>query len=213
MEEQGRIKLQRMTLGPVETNTYLVSREGVAEAMVFDPADRGDWIAQRAQEQGLHITRILLTHAHFDHIGGVAALVSVTGAEVIACAEERELCEDAGMNLSRDMGVPITLQDVRYCADGAVIGDAGLSCRLIATPGHTAGGCCYYFEQDHILICGDTLFAGSVGRTDFPTGSMSTLIRSIRERLLVLPEDTICYPGHGDETSIGEEKRYNPFLS
>lgn len=87
-----------------------------------------------------------------------------------------------------------------------------MQCKVIATPGHTAGGCCYYFEEAGILVSGDTLFAESVGRTDFPTGSMSTLVRSIREKLFVLPDDTRVFPGHGERTTIGHEKEYNPFL-
>ena len=87
-----------------------------------------------------------------------------------------------------------------------------MTCKVIATPGHTAGGCCYYFEEAGFLLSGDTLFAESVGRTDFPTGSMSTLVRSVRERLFVLPDDTKVYPGHGESTTIGHEKEYNPFL-
>ena len=99
-----------------------------------------------------------------------------------------------------------------FVQDGDIIEAAGMCCKVIATPGHTAGGCCYYFEEADLLVCGDTLFQESVGRTDLPTGSMGTLVRSIREKLLVLPENTQVYPGHGDSTTIEHEKKYNPFL-
>ena len=122
------------------------------------------------------------------------------------------MCMDTYLNLSNNYGLGFSVTpDILY-EDNAEIEAAGLMCRLIATPGHTSGGCCYYFEKDGILIAGDTLFEESVGRTDFPTSSTSELIRSVKERLFVLPEDTIVYPGHGDITTIGHEKLYNPFI-
>ncbi len=128
-----------------------------------------------------------------------------------ACKAERELLKNAGMNVSRQAGRACeTYADV-YVEDGEEITLAGMTCRVIATPGHTGGGCCYYFQEAGILVSGDTLFAGSVGRTDFPTGSMGTLVRSIKEKLFVLPEDTRVYPGHGESTTIGDEKKNNPF--
>ncbi|MFR3676975.1 MAG: MBL fold metallo-hydrolase, partial [Mediterraneibacter gnavus] len=102
--------------------------------------------------------------------------------------------------------------DAKFLEDGASLALAGYQIRMISTPGHTAGGCCYYIEEEKVLFSGDTLFAGSVGRTDFPTGSMSTLVRSVKERLLSLPEDTQVYPGHMEATTIGFEKENNPFL-
>ena len=99
-----------------------------------------------------------------------------------------------------------------YVNDGEKITLAGMTFEVIATPGHTEGGCCYYFEEAGILVCGDTLFLESVGRTDFPTGSMGTLVRSIKEKLFILPDETVAYPGHGDSTTIGHEKKYNAFL-
>ena len=106
---------------------------------------------------------------------------------------------------------PETVQADFYEKDGSLLEIAGFRLKLIATPGHTGGSCCYYLEEEKLLFSGDTLFEGSVGRTDFPTGSMSSLIRSIKEKLLVLPEDVIVYPGHGDTTTIGDEKKYNPY--
>ena len=154
---------------------------------------------------------ILLTHGHFDHIWGANELRRLSGAKIYAYEGEKELCEDAGKNVSRDAGRPETVQADFYEKDGALLELGGFSLKLIATPGHTGGSCCYYLEEEKILFSGDTLFEGSVGRTDFPTGSMSSLVRSIKERLLVLPDDVTVYPGHGDTTTIGDEKKYNPY--
>ena len=140
------------------------------------------------------------------------ALKELSGAKVYACEEEKEVCESASLNVSKGAGRPCTVEADSYVKDGEEIIIDGIACRLIATPGHTKGSCCYYFADDKILISGDTLFQESVGRTDLPTGSMGTLVRSIKEKLLPLPEEVKVYPGHGDSTTIGYEKKYNPFL-
>ena len=114
------------------------------------------------------------------------------------------------MNLSAMWSSPVTLRADEFLKDGDLLRLAGADIRVISTPGHTAGGVCYYLEKENVLFSGDTLFAGSYGRTDFPTSSMSALARSVRERLLMLPEETLVYPGHGEGTSIGYEKQYNP---
>jgi glyoxylase-like metal-dependent hydrolase (beta-lactamase superfamily II) len=116
------------------------------------------------------------------------------------------------MNVSKAMKRPCSLEADVYLKDGETMDIAGMHFRVITTPGHTAGSCCYYFEEAGFLLCGDTLFLESVGRTDFPTGSMSDLVRSAKEKLFLLPDDTKVYPGHGDATTIGHEKKYNPFL-
>lgn len=153
---------------------------------------------------------ILLTHGHFDHIWGANELRRLSGAPIYAYEEEKDVCEDASKNVSDQAGRPETVAADNYLKDGAQLDLAGMHFQLIATPGHTKGSCCYYMEKEKVLFAGDTLFEGSVGRTDFPTGSMGRLVHSIKERLLVLPEDTIVYPGHGDETTIADEKKYNP---
>ncbi len=218
----SEIKIGRMVLGVCQTNCYFLYREGSDEVIFVDPADQGDKIFDALKRNGLHVAGILMTHGHFDHGWGTDALRNAAnadakerGAEAVklyVCEAERELLEDSHKNVSDGMGRPYTLQADEYVADGAEITIAGMTCKLIATPGHTAGGCCYYFEEAGILISGDTLFEESVGRTDFPTGSMGTLVRSIKEKLFVLPDDTKVYPGHGDSTTIGHEKQYNPFV-
>lgn len=217
----SEIKIGRMVMGVCQTNCYFLYRQGERLAVVVDPADRGRDIYDSLRRNGFSVAGILLTHGHFDHIWGLDGLRDAAGAaaeaeglepvKAYACKAERELLKNAGMNVSRQAGRACeTYADV-YVEDAEEITLAGMTCRVIATPGHTGGGCCYYFQEAGILVSGDTLFAGSVGRTDFPTGSMGTLVRSIKEKLFVLPEDTRVYPGHGESTTIGDEKKNNPF--
>lgn len=217
----AEIKIGRMVLGICQTNCYFLYRTGTADAIVVDPADNGDKIANALERNGFRVAGILITHGHFDHILGCDALKAAANeaaekagedaVKVYACETERELLNDARLNLSKGMSGAYTLDADVYVKDGEEITIAGMTCKVIETPGHTVGGCCYYFEEAGILISGDTLFQESVGRTDFPTGSMSTLVRSIKDKLFVLPDETQVYPGHGDSTTIKLEKRYNPF--
>ncbi|MCI8615300.1 MAG: MBL fold metallo-hydrolase [Lachnospiraceae bacterium] len=206
------LKIGRIMLGICQTNCYFVYREGSSQALVFDPADKGDYIYNGLKEKGFTVAAILLTHGHFDHIWGVEALKELSGVKVYAYEEEREVCENASVNVSKGAGRPCIVQADTYLKDGEEKTIEGISFKLLATPGHTKGSCCYYFEDDKILISGDTLFQESVGRTDLPTGSMSTLVRSVKEKLMPLPEDVRVYPGHGEATTIGYEKQYNPFI-
>ena len=217
----AEIKKGRMVLGVCQTNCYFLYRDGAQEAIVVDPADKGANIYSALQKNGFRAAGILLTHGHFDHIWGLDGLRDAANAaaesdgrepvKAYACEAERELLRSARLNVSAQAGRACeTYADV-YVKDGQEITIADMSFKVIATPGHTAGGCCYYFEEAGILMSGDTLFAESVGRTDFPTGSMGTLVRSIKEKLFVLPEETKVYPGHGERTTIGYEKKNNPF--
>ena len=217
------LKIGRMVLGTCSTNTYFIYREGAEECVVIDPADYGRQIFANLKKNGLRTVGILLTHGHFDHIWGVEGLRAAAnevaenhGFEkvlVYACEAERELLGSARKNVSEDAGRACAVDADVYVKDGEKIEVAGISCKLIATPGHTEGGCCFYFEEADFCVCGDTIFQESVGRTDLPTGSMGTLVRSIKEKLFVLPEKTKLYPGHGDSTTVGHEKKYNPFCA
>lgn len=219
----AEIKIGRMVLGMCQTNCYFLYREGGGECIVVDPADQGGSIYNALRKNGFRVAGILLTHGHFDHIWGLDALRDAANAEasadgqepvkVYAGENERGLLKNVDLNVSAQAGRACSTYADEYVKDGQELSIAGMSCRVIATPGHTAGGCCYYFEEAGILAAGDTLFAESVGRTDLPTGSMSTLIRSIKDKLFVLPDDTRVYPGHGDSTTIGHEKEYNPFTA
>lgn len=213
----GQIKIGRMVLGSCGTNTYFIYREDEKRAIVVDPADYGNHIYDTLKKNGLQVAGIILTHGHFDHIWGVEALKKAAEEEqkeailLYANEAEKELLSSAEMNISSRAGRACTLRADVYLKDGQCMEISNIPFQMIATPGHTIGGCCYYFEEEGILISGDTLFQESIGRTDFATGSESQLIRSIREKLFCLPDETKVYPGHGDSTTIGAEKKYNPF--
>lgn len=205
------IKIGRMTLGVCATNCYFLYREGNREVVFVDPADRGADLFEALKNKGFSVAAILLTHGHFDHIWGAERLRELSGAKIYALDAENVVCRDAYVNVSAQAGRKATIEPDEWLTDGQEINLAGIGLKVIATPGHTVGSCCYYIEEAGFLIAGDTLFEGSVGRTDFPTGSMSKLVRSVKEKLFLLPEETKVYPGHGDATTIGEEKQYNPY--
>lgn len=206
------LKIGSITMGVCQTNCYFIYQEGMGDVIFVDPADRGEYLYTALQERGFQVKGILLTHGHFDHIWGADKLRELSGAPIYACEAERELCRNAHDNVSEKAGRACTIEPDYYVKDGEKITIADMTCRLIATPGHTAGSCCYYFEEAGFLIAGDTLFEESVGRTDFPTGSMSALIHSVKEKLFVLPDETKVYPGHGEATTIGHEKEYNLYV-
>ncbi len=207
------IKIGRMAIGSYQTNCYFVYREDSKRAVVIDPADNGAQIYSALERNGFTVEAILLTHGHFDHIWGTNELRDVSGAKIYALDEEKVLCEDVKNNLSAMVGRAYTVVPDEYVRNGDVLTFDNMNFKVIATPGHTIGSCCYYVEKAGILISGDTLFQESTGRTDFPTGSMSSIVRSIREKLFILPDETKVYPGHGDSTTIAYEKKYNPFVA
>ncbi len=206
------LKIGKMVLGDMQTNCFFVYREGESEVMLFDPASSGKYIYDKLKENGFEVKLILLTHAHFDHIGGADALRKECGAPIRAMEAEKVLLEDPYVNVSAQMHRPLTLTVDSFFNDGDILECGDMKCRVIGTPGHTIGSCCFYFEEAGILIGGDTLFAESYGRTDFPTGKLTSLRESVKEKLFTLPDDTVVYPGHGPATTIGHEKEYNPLF-
>ena len=206
------LKIGKMILSACATNCFFVYDDQKKDAIVFDPGDEGGLVYEKLTGAGLKVTAIYLTHGHFDHIEGCNELKELSGAHIYALDEEAEICKDVSLNLSEGFGMAYVVEPDGYVHDGEICEEAGISFRVIATPGHTKGSCAYYFEEDGFLIGGDTLFLESVGRTDFPTGSMSQLVRSVKEKLFVLPDEVKVFSGHGEATTIGHEKKYNPFL-
>ena len=192
------LKIFTMALGAYQTNCYLVWQEGCKECLVIDPGYEAQTIAAQAEKRGLEIAGVLLTHGHFDHVGAVRELVMDRDIPVYLNAQ------DTAMPPQMTAG-PLYYTD-NY---GDTVTLAGITFRVIPTPGHTPGSVCLLTENH--LFSGDTLFAGSVGRSDFPGGSARTLQDSVRRLFRELPEDTNVYPGHESETDIGYEKRYNPY--
>ena len=201
------LNIDKIILGVCSTNCYYMYRENSSEVILVDPAEKGDFILSRLKQKGLSVKNIIITHGHFDHIMGAEAIRKATGAVIYAPEADRVLLSNAEMNLSVEVDFPYTLEADKYVKEGDVLEFGDMKCRVISTPGHTVGSVCYYFEEDKVLLSGDTMFYDSVGRTDFPTGSMASLISSVREKLYVLPEDTKVYPGHGPATDIGTEIR------
>ena len=212
-EENIKMQVKKFMAGMFGTNMYLLINEATKEAVVVDPAGVSKDMERVIDEEGLTLRAILLTHAHFDHIMGLDHLIRTYGQMLVLLhGYDVAMLEDSRLNMSFYNGVNYFYEGVTTIMDGQVLQLAGITIKVIHTPGHTPGGVCFYIEDEGVLICGDTLFRDSVGRTDFPGGSMSQLVRSIREKLFVLPDDTKCYPGHMGSTTIGHEKQYNPFL-
>ena len=210
--DSWKMDISVLTVGPIQTNCYVVHQEGNSQCVVIDPGEEAAKIADFLKRKGLECKGILLTHGHFDHITGVAELAAATRAKTYAYEDEKDLMMDPALNGSSLMGYEVALEPEVLLKDRQNLEIAGMRFQVIHTPGHTQGGVCYYIEEEKALFSGDTLFCQSVGRTDFPTGKSSTLIHSIQDKLMPLPDDTMVYTGHEDMTTIGMERKYNPFL-
>jgi glyoxylase-like metal-dependent hydrolase (beta-lactamase superfamily II) len=206
------MKIQTYVLGMVSTNCYIIFNESTNEALIIDPPDQAPALKVKIEELDLSPVAILLTHGHFDHIMAAGDLAAAFGIPVLAGEDEKALLEDYNLNGSRMVRKNYTLSADRFLKDKEEFTLGGMRIKVIHTPGHTAGGVCYYFEEDKVLISGDTLFLESIGRTDLPTGDQDTLLESIRRKLMILPEEVFVYPGHGDKTTIGYEKIHNPYI-
>jgi hydroxyacylglutathione hydrolase len=205
--------LESFPVGPLRCNCTILGDEVTREAIVVDPGDNLAEILSRLQKHRLTLRQIVVTHAHIDHVGGAVLLKRATGAPILL--NERDLALLNAMEMQAGwLGVPTPEVEPPDASaeDGLIVGLEALPAEVIHTPGHTPGSICLHFAAQNLLIAGDTLFAGSIGRTDLPGGDGRRILRSLRDRLLVLPDTTRVLPGHGAETTIGQERQSNPFL-
>jgi glyoxylase-like metal-dependent hydrolase (beta-lactamase superfamily II) len=205
--------LEALTVGPFQENCYVIGDEETGTGALVDPGDEAARIALAVEQTGLDIAQIIITHAHIDHVGAVAALADEYACPVLMHAEAepmlRQLPSQAMMMGLRFGKVPTV---DRHIEDEEVLDVGDLRLKSLYTPGHAPGHLAFYLAEDRLVLSGDALFAGSVGRTDLLGGDMDLLMCSINERLLTLPDETRVLPGHGPESTIGEERAHNPFL-
>jgi len=207
------LKVEVVQNGSFVENAFVLWDEETKKAVIVDPGDEPDRIAGCARVLGLEVTAILCTHAHIDHVGAVATLKDKLGVPVAMHSAERPVLDAMPAQAAMFGLGNIDAPEVdRWLEDGDTVEVGDATGRVIHTPGHTPGGCCFFFEDAAILIAGDTLFQGSIGRTDLPGGSFEEIISSIKEKLLPLGEDVVAYCGHGPQTTLGMEAKHNPFV-
>jgi len=205
--------LETYLVGPLQCNCTLLGDEEAGEAIVIDPGDEVARIHQRLTELHLKLKQILITHAHIDHVGGALKLKRLTGAPILLNENDLPLLKMMSMQAGwLGMPTPETAPPDESLAEGMTVGLERYPAQVLHTPGHTQGSVCLHFAPMKMVIAGDTLFAGSIGRTDLPGGNYKQIIDSIHSSLLVLPDETKVLPGHGQATTIGEERQSNPFL-
>jgi glyoxylase-like metal-dependent hydrolase (beta-lactamase superfamily II) len=206
-----KLQVEPLIVGSLYSNCYLVWDDRVKKGAIIDPGDDSDIILKTVNELDLDIDYILATHGHFDHVGAVMPLKRNLKAEFLAHKDDFFFIED-GENSARRWGIDIEQppKPDQFIEDGDIIQIGNFKLEVLHTPGHSPGG--VSFLQNGMVFCGDTLFQGSIGRTDFRKGSFEELAKSIKTRLYTLPDATIVYTGHGPITTIGEEKRFNPFV-
>ena len=210
MESTVIIKL--LIVGPLASNCYIVGDEATGEGVIIDPADEAENILQSAAELGLTIKLIILTHGHCDHIAGLKEVKEATGAGIAVHGNDAEYHGQQAMAMALAFGLycPTPPPPDRLLKNGDSIDIGGLHFEVLHTPGHTPGGICLYGHG--VLFSGDTLFNYGIGRFDLPGGDYAQLMNSLQGSLMSLPDDTVVYPGHGSKTTIGAERRSNPFL-
>ncbi len=204
--------LRTLQVGLIQTNCYIVGCARTGQGVVIDPGGHPDRILRAVRDAGLTIQYVLNTHCHFDHMAANAEIVAATGAPLAIHPAERPILESRGG--ATWFGVPITASpppDLEL-TDGQILEVGTLRLQVLHTPGHSPGSVTFYLPDEGVAFDGDVLFAMGVGRTDLPGGDWDTLMRSIGEVLFSLPDETVLYPGHGPQTTVGQEKRFNPWL-
>ncbi len=205
--------LETFPVGPLRCNCTILGDEATGEAMVIDPGDNVAQILARLARHKLTLKQIVVTHGHIDHVGGAVQLKKATGAPVLLNQNDLPLLKMMDMQAGwLGIAPPEVAPPDVSAEDGMVAGISGHTAQVLHTPGHTQGSICLHFAPENLLIAGDTLFAGSIGRTDLPGGDGRQILRSLHDRLLTLPDATRVIPGHGPETTIGQERESNPFL-
>ena len=202
-----------LPVGPLQCNCSIIGDETTREAMVIDPGDDIAEVLSLLQKHNLQVKQIVITHAHIDHVGGAMKLRVATCAPILINENDYALLKMLDVQAAwLGMQNPGKVEIANSLAESDKVQAGALIANVIHTPGHTEGSICLYFPDEQKLIAGDTLFAGSIGRTDLPGGSFDKIIRSLHGKLLALPDETVVVPGHGPLTSIGEERQSNPFL-
>jgi hydroxyacylglutathione hydrolase len=200
-------------VGPLQCNCSVIGDEQTHEAMVIDPGDQIEHILKILAAENLTLKQIVVTHAHIDHVGGAMKLKGATGAPILMNQNDEALLKMLDVQAAWiGMRPPGAVKVDEAVGEGRVLKVGGIRSNVMHTPGHTEGSICLYFPEQKTLVAGDTLFAGSIGRTDLPGGSFDKIMRSLHHQLMQLPDDTQVVPGHGPVTSIGEERETNPFL-
>lgn len=204
--------IRALPVGPLQANCFIVGCEETRQSAIIDPGGDVDLLLSTLAKDNLKLAVIINTHGHFDHVGGNKALKDASGADLMIHKQDAPMLGQLNqMGAAWGMKVEDSPSPDRFLEDGDVIDFGHLQMRVIHTPGHSPGGICLYMESHKALFVGDTLFAGSIGRTDLPGGDYDTLISSIQTKLFILPEDTAVYNGHMETTTIGKEKKFNPF--
>ena len=206
------MEVKRLVLGMIRTNCYIVYTKDTKKAVIIDPAADSKRIIKEISALSVVPEAVLLTHGHFDHMLAADSLRKEYRIPVCVLEEDAPLLEDAAKNCSSLFFTAYVTKADNLLKDGQIMEFLDGKLQVIATPGHTIGSCCYYGKEEGLLFSGDTLFQGSIGRTDLPTAKPSKIHTSIREKLFVLPEETLVLTGHGEETTIGEEKANNPYV-